>query len=66
MLLTVAKSSNYFMQAHRRDTVFSMETALPSIPAKRCLAIGEGGNLCGIKPHELGYWQQDFKQLRPN
>jgi DNA-binding transcriptional MerR regulator len=40
-------------------------SALPSIPAKRYFTIGEVGDLCGVKPHVLRYWEQEFTQLRP-
>ena len=42
-----------------------MENFLPSIPAKRYFTIGEVSNLCGVKPHVLRYWEQEFTQLRP-
>ena len=42
-----------------------METPLPPIPAKRYFTIGEVGDLCGVKPHVLRYWEQEFTQLRP-
>lgn len=42
-----------------------MVTALPSIPAKRYFTIGEVAELCGVKPHVLRYWEQEFTQLRP-
>ena len=42
-----------------------MENSLPSIPAKRYFTIGEVGDLCGVKPHVLRYWEQEFTQLRP-
>ena len=42
-----------------------MEKPLPSIPAKRYFTIGEVGDLCGVKPHVLRYWEQEFTQLRP-
>ena len=38
---------------------------LPPIPAKRYFTIGEVGDLCGVKPHVLRYWEQEFTQLRP-
>ncbi|MDH4426329.1 MAG: MerR family transcriptional regulator [Acidovorax sp.] len=42
-----------------------MATPLPSIPAKRYFTIGEVAELCGVKPHVLRYWEQEFTQLRP-
>ena len=42
-----------------------MEKALPSIPAKRYFTIGEVSDLCGVKPHVLRYWEQEFTQPRP-
>ena len=42
-----------------------MGKALPLIPAKRYFTIGEVGDLCGVKPHVLRYWEQEFTQLRP-
>ena len=38
---------------------------LPPIPAKRYFTIGEVAELCGVKPHVLRYWEQEFTQLRP-
>ena len=42
-----------------------MEKASLPIPAKRYFTIGEASDLCGVKPHVLRYWEQEFKQLRP-
>jgi len=42
-----------------------VEKGLPSIPAKRYFTIGEVSDLCGVKPHVLRYWEQEFTQLRP-
>ena len=42
-----------------------MGTPLPYIPAKRYFTIGEVAELCGVKPHVLRYWEQEFTQLRP-
>jgi DNA-binding transcriptional MerR regulator len=40
--------------------------SLPPIPDKRYFSIGEMGNLCGVKPHVLRYWEQEFpQQLKP-
>ena len=38
---------------------------LPPIPAKRYFTIGEVSDLCGVKPHVLRYWEQEFTQLKP-
>jgi DNA-binding transcriptional MerR regulator len=38
---------------------------LPTIPAKRYFTIGEVSELCGVKPHVLRYWEQEFEQLKP-
>ena len=38
---------------------------LPPIPAKRYFTIGEVSELCGVKPHVLRYWEQEFDQLKP-
>ncbi|HUL41144.1 MAG TPA: MerR family transcriptional regulator [Burkholderiales bacterium] len=46
------------MEANRKET-------LPPIPAKRYFTIGEVSELCGVKPHVLRYWEQEFTQLKP-
>ena len=38
---------------------------LPPIPGKRYFTIGEVSSLCGVKPHVLRYWEQEFPQLKP-
>ena len=38
---------------------------LPPIPSKRYFTIGEVSELCGVKPHVLRYWEQEFGQLKP-
>ena len=41
------------------------KVTLPPIPAKRYFTIGEGSDLCAVKPHVLRYWEQEFSQLKP-
>src|SRR5579871_3906207 len=38
---------------------------LPEIPNKRYFTISEASVLCGVKPHVLRYWEQEFPQLKP-
>ena len=42
-----------------------LSNSLPAIPAKRYFTIGEVSDLCGVKPHVLRYWEQEFTQLKP-
>jgi DNA-binding transcriptional MerR regulator len=35
-----------------------------SIPDKRYFTIGEVSKLCGVKPHVLRYWEQEFSELQ--
>ncbi|HQQ69957.1 MAG TPA: MerR family transcriptional regulator [Alicycliphilus sp.] len=42
-----------------------MSQSLPAIPAKRYFTIGEVAQLCGVKPHVLRYWEQEFTQIKP-
>jgi DNA-binding transcriptional MerR regulator len=42
-----------------------MSADLPAIPPKRYFTIGEVSELCGVKPHVLRYWEQEFTQLKP-
>ncbi len=42
-----------------------IKVQLPPIPAKRYFTIGEVSELCGVKPHVLRYWEQEFTQLKP-
>ena len=42
----------------------TIKTLLP-IPTKRYFTIGEVGTLCGVKPHVLRYWEQEFEVLKP-
>ena len=46
-------------------TASNSKDELPPIPAKRYFTIGEVSELCGVKPHVLRYWEQEFTQLRP-
>ncbi len=46
-------------------TSHSPSSDLPPIPAKRYFTIGEVSELCGVKPHVLRYWEQEFTQLKP-
>jgi DNA-binding transcriptional MerR regulator len=43
----------------------SNNNELPVIPGKRYFTIGEVSDLCGVKPHVLRYWEQEFPQLKP-
>ena len=43
----------------------SSNIELPPIPGKRYFTIGEVSELCGVKPHVLRYWEQEFPQLKP-
>jgi len=45
--------------------VEAQKVTLPPIPAKRYFTIGEVSELCGVKPHVLRYWEQEFTQLKP-
>jgi len=46
-------------------TLSDTPIVLPPIPAKRYFTIGEVSDLCGVKPHVLRYWEQEFTQLKP-
>ena len=46
-------------------TEITPKDELPPIPAKRYFTIGEVSELCGVKPHVLRYWEQEFTQLKP-
>jgi DNA-binding transcriptional MerR regulator len=50
------------MEHNPKDTP---KEPLPPIPAKRYFTIGEVSELCGVKPHVLRYWEQEFNQLKP-
>ena len=42
----------------------SLADTLPPLPIKRYYALDEVAALCGVKPHVLRYWEQEFTQLR--
>jgi hypothetical protein len=42
----------------------TLSNIFPPIPAKRYFTIGEVSELCGVKPHVLRYWEQEFTQLK--
>ncbi len=43
----------------------TQSSELPTIPSKRYFTIGEVSELCGVKPHVLRYWEQEFPTLKP-
>ncbi|MEN9896396.1 MAG: hypothetical protein RLZZ66_45 [Pseudomonadota bacterium] len=43
----------------------SNNNELPIIPAKCYFSIGEVSELCGVKPHVLRYWEQEFSEINP-
>jgi DNA-binding transcriptional MerR regulator len=47
------------------NNVQKSKERLPTIPDKRYFTIGETSYLCGVKPHVLRYWEQEFPRLRP-
>lgn len=47
-------------------SVNTADTTLPPIPDRRYFTIGETGELCGVKPHVLRYWEQEFPRLKPS
>lgn len=53
------------MESSNFSNSSSRKTQLPPIPAKRYFTIGEVSELCGVKPHVLRYWEQEFTQLKP-
>lgn len=48
-----------------KPKVEPLPVAQTEIPRKRYFAIGEVSEICGIKPHVLRYWEQEFPQLKP-
>ena len=38
---------------------------IAAIPDKSFFSIGDAASLCGVKPHVLRYWEQEFSQLKP-
>jgi len=53
------------MESSSRSSNGVAKEVLPPIPAKRYFTIGEVSELCGVKPHVLRYWEQEFTQLKP-
>jgi DNA-binding transcriptional MerR regulator len=53
------------MDERQNNNPSSSTSSLPPIPAKRYFTIGEVSELCGVKPHVLRYWEQEFTQLKP-
>ena len=53
------------MEASNHTSSKAAKVNLPPIPAKRYFTIGEVSELCGVKPHVLRYWEQEFTQLKP-
>ncbi len=47
------------------ETASNEADDLPPVPGKRYFTIGEVSQLCGVKPHVLRYWEQEFPQLKP-
>jgi DNA-binding transcriptional MerR regulator len=45
--------------------VSTLEPKPLELPDKRYFSIGEVSELCGVKPHVLRYWEQEFSQLKP-
>lgn len=43
----------------------STNNELPVIPTKCYFSIGEVSELCGVKPHVLRYWEQEFTEINP-
>ncbi len=43
----------------------SSNKVLLPIPTKRYFTISEVSELCGVKPHVLRYWGQEFTQIKP-
>ena len=43
----------------------SNNNELPTIPTKCYFSIGEVSELCGVKPHVLRYWEQEFSEIKP-
>ena len=62
---TISSSGAPAAGAAQGDSLAQSSSELSAIPAKRYFTIGEVAELCGVKPHVLRYWEQEFTQLRP-
>ena len=41
------------------------ERGILPIPSRRYFTIGEVSELCGVEPHVLRYWEEEFPQVQP-
>lgn len=66
-MLKFIQGKNQMManQARVNKRKEGLTQSLPPIPDKRYFTISEAGKLCGVKPHVLRYWEQEFSQLKP-
>lgn len=53
------------LQQQTKNPKTNNENLLPPIPEKRYFTMSEASVLCGVKPHVLRYWEQEFPGLRP-
>jgi len=44
----------------------TIKSDVKAIPEKLYFTIGEVASLCGLQPHVLRYWEQEFQQLSPS
>lgn len=50
----------------KKNSASNSKETLPPIPEKIYFTIGEVSKLCGLEPHVLRYWEQEFSQLKPS